>query len=96
MQLLRFNSDYYSVLLSTTTLLLLITLRFLCITSHPLLHITSLGVSNTTNYLRNVILSNGFITTCYVPGQLADVMGSKLCYHISESMISVTWDIIGL
>ncbi len=51
-----------------------ITLILLLITSKPLLRITSLGIANTTNYLRNVIHSNGFITMNYAPGQLADEM----------------------
>jgi hypothetical protein len=58
--------------LSITTSLLPITLLLLRITSLPMLHITLLGVSNTTNYLRNVMCSNGSITMYYIPGQLAD------------------------
>ncbi len=68
MQLLRFNSDYTSI----TSSLLPITLQLLHFTSDPLLHITFLSISNTTNYLRKVMRSHGSITTYYVPGQLAD------------------------
>ncbi len=76
MQFLRFNSDFCGMVLSITTSLLPVTLLLLRIISHSLQHITSLGVSNTTNYLRNVIRSNGSITTYYIPVQLADVKGS--------------------
>ncbi len=48
-----------------------ITLILLRITWNPLLHITSLGISNTSNYLRNVIRINGSITMYSVLGQLA-------------------------
>ena len=68
--------NYYFLMSFTTIItssLLLITFILLRITPKPLLHITSLSVSNTTNYLRNVIRSNETITTYYVPGQLADV-----------------------
>jgi hypothetical protein len=37
-----------------------------------LLHAAAFGVSNTTNYLRKVIPSNGSMTTYSFPGQLAD------------------------
>ena len=57
-----------------TSSLLPITLPLLRITSDPLLHITALGVSNTSNYLRNVIRSNETITTYLVPGQSGDVL----------------------
>ncbi len=70
------NTPEYFLLLTNTTFitssLLPIIFPLLRITSDPLLHITSLGVSNTTNYLRNVICSNETITTYYVPGQLGD------------------------
>ncbi len=60
-------TQYYILFLSITTSLLRvpITLRLLRMTSRSLLHITSLGVSNTNNYLRNVICRNGSIIIHY-------------------------------